>query len=74
MKILRHPNIVRLIQEEESGNEAYIAVEKVVPLQHVLENLSATEICSGLFDILKCVLFFHEKVSCLQNYLRVKKK
>ena len=40
----------------------FLITEQVVPLQSVLDTLSAVEICSGLHTILEALSFLHDKV------------
>lgn len=66
-RIYRHPNILKYISSWSHQGQLCMATESVSPLTTVLENQTVFEICLGLHDILKAVIFLHEKAFCSHN-------
>ncbi|ESO95844.1 hypothetical protein LOTGIDRAFT_239407 [Lottia gigantea] len=67
LKTIRHPSILRFIASGESSEGSYLVTEEVFPLESIIKNLSAIEICAGIYEILEALVFLHDKVGISHN-------
>lgn len=67
LRVYRHPNILKYISSWTHQGQLCMATESVSPLTRVLGNQTVLEICLGLHDILKALIFLHEKAQCSHN-------
>lgn len=67
LRIYRHPNILKYISSWTNQGQLCMATENVRPLNGVLGDQTILEICLGLHDILKALIFLHEKAQCSHN-------
>lgn len=63
----RHPCIVRYISAWQQRSTLHLATEYVLPLSHVLKTLSPLQICIGLNNILRALVFLHDQASMSHN-------
>ncbi|XP_017061201.1 protein-associating with the carboxyl-terminal domain of ezrin [Drosophila ficusphila] len=61
LKIYRHPHILKYVTSWEKSGRNYLATEKVVPLNKVLDCQTDLEKCLGLRTILCSLIFLTEK-------------
>lgn len=61
--IYRHPCILKYVGSWKKGSKFHLATEQVQPLAQVLPSQTALQICVGLQNILKALVFLHESVS-----------
>lgn len=67
LRIYRHPSILKYISSWTHQGQLCMATERVSPLTAVLGNQTVLEVCLGLHDILKALIFLHEKALCSHN-------
>lgn len=61
--VYRHPCIIKYVASWKKGLKCYLATERVQPLAQVLPSLTSLQICIGLQNILKALVFLHDSVS-----------
>ncbi|XP_034249177.1 protein-associating with the carboxyl-terminal domain of ezrin [Thrips palmi] len=67
LRIYRHPSILKYISSWTHQGQLCMATESVSPLSSALGTQTVLEICLGLHDILKALIFLHEKALCSHN-------
>ncbi|XP_037964137.2 protein-associating with the carboxyl-terminal domain of ezrin [Plutella xylostella] len=63
----RHPCIVRYISSWQQRSTFHLATEFVQPLSRVLSSNNALQICIGLNNILRSLVFLHEQAGMSHN-------
>ncbi|KAJ8734203.1 hypothetical protein PYW07_014754 [Mythimna separata] len=67
----RHPCIVRYISAWQQRSTLHLATEFVQPLSHILPSLTPLQICIGLNNILRALVFIHEQAGMSHNNVSV---
>ncbi|KAF9416717.1 hypothetical protein HW555_006030 [Spodoptera exigua] len=67
----RHPCIVRYISAWQQRSTLHLATEYVQPLSHILPSLTPLQICIGLNNILRALVFIHEQAGMSHNNVSV---
>lgn len=62
--LYRHPCILKYFSSWNKGSNYYLAVENVKPLGLSLNQQSSIQICLGLKNIIRALVFLHEQVYC----------
>jgi SCY1-like protein 3 len=53
------------------ADELWIITERLTPLQLIIDSLSPTEICSGLYNIIEALIFLHCKAALCHNNISI---
>lgn len=67
LMIHRHPNILKYVSSWSKGSKFFLATEEVKPLVQVIGTETTLQICIGLHNILRALLFLHEKALSSHN-------
>lgn len=67
----RHPCIVRYISAWQQHSTLHLATEYVQPLSHILSSLTPLQLCIGLNNILRALVFLHEQAGMSHNNVSV---
>ncbi|CAG9575602.1 unnamed protein product [Danaus chrysippus] len=67
----RHPCIVRYISSWQQRSTFHLATEYVQPLSHVLSSQTPLQICIGLNNILRALVFLHDQAGMSHNNVSV---
>ncbi|XP_049698464.2 protein-associating with the carboxyl-terminal domain of ezrin [Helicoverpa armigera] len=67
----RHPCIVRYISAWQQRSTLHLATEYVQPLSHILQSLTPLQICIGLNNILRALVFLQEQAGMSHNNVSV---
>ena len=54
---------MKFLAAGKKASNYVLVTELIQPLDLVLDNLSPTEICAGMFNIIEGLVFLHDKVS-----------
>lgn len=69
LMLYRHPCILKYVSSWSKGSKFFLATEQVKPLIQSIENQSTLQICMGLYNILRTLVFLHEKAYISHNNL-----
>ncbi|KAJ0181012.1 hypothetical protein K1T71_003097 [Dendrolimus kikuchii] len=67
----RHPCIVRYISAWQQRSTLHLATEYVQPLSQVLNGLTPLQICIGLNNILRALVFLHDQAGMSHNNISI---
>ncbi|KAJ8681456.1 hypothetical protein QAD02_017243 [Eretmocerus hayati] len=67
LMLYRHPCILKYVTSWSKGHNFYLATEQVKPLLQVLGSQTSLQICIGLNNILKALLFLHQNTKGSHN-------
>ncbi|CAG9783187.1 unnamed protein product [Diatraea saccharalis] len=67
----RHPGIVRYISAWQQRSTLHLATEYVQPLVQVLKTQTPLQICIGLNNILRALVFLHEQACMSHNNISI---
>ncbi|CAH0405809.1 unnamed protein product [Chilo suppressalis] len=67
----RHPCIVRYISAWQQRSTLHLATEYVQPLAQVLKSQTPLQICIGLNNILRALVFLHEQAGMSHNNISI---
>ena len=63
----RHPCILKYITSWSKGSKFYLATEEVKPLAQVISTQTTLQICVGLHNLLKALVFLHNNAVSSHN-------
>ncbi|XP_046742704.1 protein-associating with the carboxyl-terminal domain of ezrin [Diprion similis] len=63
----RHPCILKYVASWHKGSKFFLATEEVKPLVQVIGMQTTLQICIGLHNILRALIFLHEKALASHN-------
>ena len=69
LKTLKHPGILKFLAFIKNADEKWVITERVVPLETVIDKLSPTEICAGLYSVVEALAFLNDRVSYHESLL-----
>ncbi|KOC65908.1 Protein-associating with the carboxyl-terminal domain of ezrin [Habropoda laboriosa] len=67
LMLYRHPCILKYVSSWSRGSKFFLATEQVKPLIQSIETQNTLQICMGLYNILRALVFLHEKASTSHN-------
>uniref|UniRef100_X2B1S1 Protein kinase domain-containing protein n=1 Tax=Capitella teleta TaxID=283909 RepID=X2B1S1_CAPTE len=67
MKTLKHPSILKFLAYIKNSDEKWVITERVVPLETLIDKLSPTEICAGLYSVIEALAFLNDRGSICHN-------
>lgn len=67
LMIHRHPYILKYISSWYKSGKFYVVTEGAKPLNQVLGSQTPMQLCVGLYNILKVIIFLHEKALSSHN-------
>jgi serine/threonine protein kinase len=65
LKTLKHPSILKFLAYVKNSDEKWVVTERVMPLDAVIDKLSPTEVCAGLYSVIEALEFLHDRVGQL---------
>ncbi|ELU01440.1 hypothetical protein CAPTEDRAFT_105767, partial [Capitella teleta] len=67
LKTLKHPSILKFLAYIKNSDEKWVITERVVPLETLIDKLSPTEICAGLYSVIEALAFLNDRGSICHN-------
>uniref|UniRef100_A0A1E1W001 Protein kinase domain-containing protein n=1 Tax=Pectinophora gossypiella TaxID=13191 RepID=A0A1E1W001_PECGO len=67
----RHPCIIRYISAWQQRSTLHLATEYVQPLSHILNSQTPLQLCIGLNNILRALVFLHEQAGMSHNNVSI---
>lgn len=67
IKSLKHPVILKIHDSHQKQETLSMAVERVSPIEHSLDNLTDSDLIVGFWRILRCLEFLHENAKLLHG-------